>query len=342
MGLAGASIATGEDSFYIELIVEDSLSSDKFNKITLFNQKGDKTFDFTLGSGDVKKAYQKERPTKRRYHRVRSGETLSHLASRYGCSVSSLKRWNGLRSSRINIGQRLAVSKPIYVKSKTPDFNRFAYLANSEYPDSIFSATLQLEKPVNQLVIKGERRMPSQKEMTFYGVSLENTLQPGILYHSIGVNGSTFYHYNKAALFFDQVGSLNADLIIISLGTNEALSSGFKREQFDEQANAFLEKIKTQFPEASILITTNAAALDKNKRENSENETAREVLLENAKKYDAAAWDLYKIMGGTGSMKEWQAKGIAQSDGVHFVQKAYELQAALLFDALMNGYNAER
>jgi len=146
IGLAGASIATEIDSFYIEVIVKDSLSSDKFDKITLFNQKGVVAYDFILGHGDVTKADQKKPPVKRRYHRVRSGETLSHLARRYHCSVSSLKRWNNLRSSRINIGQRLAVSKPIYVKSKTPDFNRFAYLANTEYPDSIFAATLYLDK----------------------------------------------------------------------------------------------------------------------------------------------------------------------------------------------------
>lgn len=44
-----------------------------------------------------------------RVHRVRSGETLSHLAVRYDVSVASIKRWNGLKSSRIRIGQRLRI-----------------------------------------------------------------------------------------------------------------------------------------------------------------------------------------------------------------------------------------
>lgn len=42
-------------------------------------------------------------------HVVRSGETLSHIAGRYGTSVTQVKRQNGLSSNTIRIGQRLAV-----------------------------------------------------------------------------------------------------------------------------------------------------------------------------------------------------------------------------------------
>jgi membrane-bound lytic murein transglycosylase D len=43
-------------------------------------------------------------------HRVRSGETLSQIASRYRTSVSALMRANGLRSAnRLRVGQRLRV-----------------------------------------------------------------------------------------------------------------------------------------------------------------------------------------------------------------------------------------
>lgn len=46
----------------------------------------------------------------RRYHRVRSGETLSALARRYHTSVSSICRLNGIRSTDvIRIGQNLRV-----------------------------------------------------------------------------------------------------------------------------------------------------------------------------------------------------------------------------------------
>ena len=43
-------------------------------------------------------------------HRVRSGETLSSVASRYGMSVSALKRKNHLSGSRLRPGQKLRVN----------------------------------------------------------------------------------------------------------------------------------------------------------------------------------------------------------------------------------------
>lgn len=42
---------------------------------------------------------------------VRSGDTLSRIASRHGCTVAQLKKWNNLRSDRINIGQRLRIER---------------------------------------------------------------------------------------------------------------------------------------------------------------------------------------------------------------------------------------
>lgn len=43
------------------------------------------------------------------YHKVKSGETLGTIASKYKTTVSELQRLNGLSSSRIYVGQRLKV-----------------------------------------------------------------------------------------------------------------------------------------------------------------------------------------------------------------------------------------
>jgi membrane-bound lytic murein transglycosylase D len=40
-------------------------------------------------------------------YRVRSGDYLGKIASRHGVTVSQIKRWNGLRSNNLKIGQRL-------------------------------------------------------------------------------------------------------------------------------------------------------------------------------------------------------------------------------------------
>jgi membrane-bound lytic murein transglycosylase D len=43
------------------------------------------------------------------YHKVKRGENLGLIAGKYKCSVNDLKRWNKLRSTNIQIGQRLIV-----------------------------------------------------------------------------------------------------------------------------------------------------------------------------------------------------------------------------------------
>ena len=60
-------------------------------------------------------------------YRVKSGDYLGKIANRYGVSVSSIKRWNGLKSNNLRVGQRLTIypKRPGAVaaaptKTKTP------------------------------------------------------------------------------------------------------------------------------------------------------------------------------------------------------------------------------
>jgi LysM repeat protein len=51
--------------------------------------------------------------TRRTFHRVRRGETVSEIADEYGISQRELMDWNRLdRSGRIRAGQRIRVSAP--------------------------------------------------------------------------------------------------------------------------------------------------------------------------------------------------------------------------------------
>lgn len=55
-------------------------------------------------------------------HRVRSGEFLGLIARKYGVRVSDIKKWNGLRSNNLKIGQRLAIyprNSTVSVRSST-------------------------------------------------------------------------------------------------------------------------------------------------------------------------------------------------------------------------------
>ena len=51
----------------------------------------------------------KEASKNRIRYKVRSGDFLGKIAERYGVRVSQIKNWNGLRSNRLRIGQRLTI-----------------------------------------------------------------------------------------------------------------------------------------------------------------------------------------------------------------------------------------
>ncbi|KAA1244309.1 LysM peptidoglycan-binding domain-containing protein [Aquimarina sp. RZ0] len=53
-------------------------------------------------------------------YRVRSGDFLGKIARRYGVRVSQIKRWNGLRSNNLRIGQRLTIypRRPVVSRSQ--------------------------------------------------------------------------------------------------------------------------------------------------------------------------------------------------------------------------------
>lgn len=53
-------------------------------------------------------------------YRVKSGDYLGRIAERYGVGISDIKRWNGLRSNHINIGQRLTIYPKKGSKSNPP------------------------------------------------------------------------------------------------------------------------------------------------------------------------------------------------------------------------------
>ena len=52
-------------------------------------------------------------------YRVRSGDYLGKIAKRYGVGVSQIKRWNGLRSNNLRVGQRLTIYSRRAITSST-------------------------------------------------------------------------------------------------------------------------------------------------------------------------------------------------------------------------------
>ena len=95
-----------------------------------------------------------------KWHKVRRGETLASIANKYGVTQSEIRKWNGLKSSKLVRGNSLkiivkeAVAKPapqqgevdvIYEDTSTPDASK----CEQEVPDAaaVAAAVVQGEEP---------------------------------------------------------------------------------------------------------------------------------------------------------------------------------------------------
>lgn len=89
------------------------------NQDTIYNHRATELLTHRkIAGADVVSAGNTSRATTR-MHKVKRGDTLGNIASRYGVSVNQLKQWNGLRSTNINVGRSLRVSNPYLVAKKT-------------------------------------------------------------------------------------------------------------------------------------------------------------------------------------------------------------------------------
>lgn len=197
------------------------------------------------------------------------------------------------------------------------------------------SSIIQLDTLLYSVTFKSYKRDSSkQKRTQIYGLILERD-SSGILYNTIGINGAEYRHYNASVKFQEQLAQLKSDLIIISLGTNEAVSIKFNADEFLHQADSLIREIKKYNPSASILLTGPGDFYRKKKYKNKNLDPLAIVLKEYCEKNNLAFWDWHTVMGGTGSITKWVKKNLAQKDFLHLTRYGYELQGDLLYYALM-------
>lgn len=174
----------------------------------------------------------------------------------------------------------------------------------------------------------------TSKFFELYGIILEND-KSKINYHTIGVNGSTAQSYLKCDYFSNQLGIINPDLIIVSLGTNEAYDENFSSLEHKYILKDMILQIKTSVPKASILLTTPNDHL-KNKELNNNILSVRNNILEICDEFQLYSWDFHSVMGGENSIKQWYSKGLVGKDRLHFKRIGYEIQGELFTKAILD------
>lgn len=235
------------------------------------------------------------------------------------------------------------------------DFNRFRVYHNTdniafdlqfgkpELVDFMWTNTKEgftefiLNTYVDTLQLKITRSPHCSGEFTLYGFQLF-TDDPGFVFHSMGVNGAAVPSYLKCNLLSQQLKELEPDLVIFSVGVNDAHGSNFSPAAFEANYEKFIAMVRAASPSTAILFVTNNDTYFRKKIVNPNAGPVREVMIKLCTKYGFGMFDLFNIMGGYGSMGTWDKNGLAASDRIHFTRAGYTLVGDLMFDALLKGY----
>jgi len=166
--------------------------------------------------------------------------------------------------------------------------------------------------------------------------SAEEGFSPTLKFHYKGINGASFRNQLNNQEIFDLCRNLKPDLIVISMGTNDAQGT-YSATRFRTAIDNFMTKLYKYSGDSLILFTLPPDSY-KNGVPNADVAKVGAEIAAYAKAHGHVCWDLQTVMGGQGSMSKWRSGGIAGKDMVHFSAPGYRLQGQLFFEALMRAY----
>lgn len=325
VGVSGFALFTKSDSFYVDVQVKSP--EDAFQTMKLLTPRNAFMFQAATTFSTEKKEVKVPQNS---LHTIKSGENLSTIAAKYNTSVKQLQAANGLKNTLIRAGQKLVIPSGTN-QSSSIDIKTFNPIVLEKKEGYHLFTTDSLRQ---QLYL-----IPRERDSIYAlnGLVLENN-QPGIVYHTIGVNGAKTSDFLKFPLFFEQLRTLQPDLIIISLGTNESFDK-LNEQDFKNHLEQFIASIKTVAPETSLLLTTLPPSLFKKKFPNTFAAAYSKTINENAAMWNSAVWDLFSQWGGLYGVPQLAKRGLIAADRVHYTRKGYDLLGVELFEALMEAYD---
>lgn len=176
---------------------------------------------------------------------------------------------------------------------------------------------------------------------TFYGISMESS--PGLCLDNFSIRGSSGIHLNQIPLqtYLDFHKLRKYDLIVLQFGLNITAHRVMDYTKYKNQMKTVIDHLKEAFPEAGILL------IGIGDREDIDDDGELHTLPEVkalirfqqaiAAENHIAFYNLYKAMGGEGSIVEMVDKGWANRDYTHINFKGGKHMAGILFESLKYG-----
>ncbi len=277
-------------------------------------------------------------------------------------SKNAFSRWglSGLNAITMEVNSEISLKLVPYNGYQAPSFShvRIFYpiedpqnyevtlpnqtdLIESAYASPYGYMAFDLKSPQTSLDIGLKKTDKRQNRFLMQGILLENN-KAGIVYNATGLNGAEVNTYFRCEDFDKHVRSIAPNLIIISLGTNDANVAKFDAALYKANLKYMINKIRQIMPKVSILLTSPNDSYYMGQKPNKNTQEVVEKLEEVSREMRVAFWDFYTVMGGLGTVKRWVKQGLAQKDLIHLTDRGYQLQGRLLHKALDDAYKLSK
>lgn len=320
MGVAGFVIGNNMDSF---LEIKFANDDDMFSKVTIFNDR-QMIGDFLTSYKDSKDlsdfAKRKKQIIK---YTIENNTTYPEIASKFYTTTTRLTQLNGTSI------QKPIAGKSVDVEENTIDYNKA--FENNLVVNSIKKITSDTTQILFNNLKKNFliRSQPAQQNL-FYGFQFFNNADHGVVFNAVGVNGATYGDFSKYLLTLEQIKKLDSDFVIISLGTNESVSS-ITKEQFMTNGRNLIKNLRSENRTLPILLlspTDNKLAAKKVK-------IVADWVQELSIRESTAFLNFYDLMGGPLYFNHALNTKEARPDNVHFNTSGYQKQAQYIWQAFL-------
>ena len=221
------------------------------------------------------------------------------------------------------------------------DINRNPLTRTSrKYENGFVADKYKSSSALTEIVLHCNSLPNLQGSSFLQGIYLKSSKRNGVTYNVSGVNGSQYRNWAASKVLSAQSTYLQPQLIIISLGTNDANDPSLTTDQFTDYLDKLVKNLRKANPEASFLLTTPSDSFYKQLYPNQQVDRIRQAILLYSERNQLACWDLYAVMGGQNSILEWQKEGLASRDLIHFTKEGYLLQGELFYKAFINHYTS--
>ena len=323
MGASGFVIGNQKESF---LEIKFKNPEETFDKVIIFNDEKMNGEKFQLYKENQSLSNFVSKSAERIKYTVSSGETFPELASKFYTTTTKLAQLNGAGIKNPMEGNSYQIDKISF--NFKPEFENLIEKI-ADYQFSGDKTLVQLSEPQNIFLMKTNAKNGN----TFYGFQFLKNVNKGVVFNTVGVNGATYGDFLKYSLQIEQLNSIQPDLVMISLGTNESLSS-ITKEDFQKNISDLVSKFKEQNPNLPILLISPTD----NRLKSQKIKEIVSWIEESSQIKKVAFFNLYEATGGSGYFKKALNKKEANTDGVHFLRPGYEFQAEKIWTAISENF----